>query len=239
MNFNLEFFRERVCASVLGRLAVCALLSSLFVTPARAQSTATGSIAGQVMDQTNAAIVGADVKLIDVEKNTSRATTSNESGRYVFVNVAPGTYDLTVSKEGFQQFKATAQRVSVGLVLNINVTLQVGSPLMSIEVKSTPGAELQTTSATIGTTVSAKHLELLTNLGRDANVLFVLQPVTAPGGQVAGAVQDQSTFQLDGGNNSSDMDGAHTIYTRASGFFASGATGGTPSGVLPTPAESI
>src|SRR4030095_320412 len=50
---------------------------------------------------------------------------------------------------------------------------------------------------------------------------------------------EQNTYQLDGGNNSDDMAGTTNTYTQAAGFIGSAATGGTPSGVMPTPAESI
>ena len=100
------------------------------------------------------------------------------------------------------------------------------------------GAELQTTNATVGQTISWLQLASLPSLGRDANALFVLQPAVLPTGQVAGAVSDQNMYQLDGGNNSSDMDGNYSVYTNASGNTAGGA-GGTPSGVMPTPIESI
>ena len=73
----------------------------------------------------------------------------------------------------------------------------------------------------------------LPNLGRDASTLAIFQPGVSPEGSVAGAMYDQNTFQLDGGNNSNDMDGSMRDYT---GSFASN---GAPSGVLPTGVESI
>src|SRR4030095_14433895 len=69
--------------------------------------------------------------------------------------------------------------------------------------------------------------------------LFVLQPAVTPGGSVAGAVMDQNTYQLDGGNKSSDIDRTQKGHTQSAGFIGSAAAGGTPSGVIPTPAESI
>src|SRR5262249_59659952 len=71
---------------------------------------------------------------------------------------------------------------------------------------------------------------------RDVLTLGTSQPPIAPNGSVAGAVRDQNTFQLDGGNNSSDMDGTMNTYTPS---FASTSTGGGPTGVMPTPVESI
>src|SRR5215813_11370343 len=205
----------------------------------RAQSTSTGAVSGQVTDPQSAAVAGAEVILLDIAKNTPLSTVTNEEGRYNFVNVPPGLYDLSVSKMGFIRAKAPGQKVTIGLVLTVNVTLQLGSVAETVVVTSASGAELQTTNATVGTTLTGRHIELLTNLGRDANALFVLQPAVAPTGEVAGAVRDQNTYQLDGGNNSDDMAGTNNTYTQAAGFIGSAATGGTPSGVIPTPAESV
>src|SRR5260370_863582 len=69
--------------------------------------------------------------------------------------------------------------------------------------------------------------------------LLTLQPAISPNGSVAGAVRDQNTFQLDGGNNSSDMDGTMNTYTPSYASAASANAGGGPTGVMPTPVESI
>src|SRR5215475_1138780 len=220
-------------------IVVMAIFLSPGAAPAHAQSASTGAVSGQVTDQQNAAVSGAEVILLDIAKNTSLTTVTNEEGRYNFVNVPPGLYDLSVSKTGFIRAKAPGQKVTVGLVLTVNVALQLGSVTESVVITSVSGAELQTTNATVGTTLTGKTIELLTNLGRDANALFVLQPSVTPTGSVAGAVNDQNTYQLDGGNNSDDMGGANNTYTVSSGFVGAGATGGTPSGVVPTPSESI
>jgi carboxypeptidase family protein len=220
---------------------VLSLLSALFIftTAAPGQSTSTGTVSGQAMDPQNAAVAGVAITLLDVATNTSRMTQTNDEGRYSFVNVPPGIYDITANRTGFARAKLPAQKVTVGLVLTANFRLQVGSVSDDIVVTSSAGADLQTTNSTVGASLSGRHLEMLTNLGRDANALFVLQPAVSPTGDVAGAVRDQNTYQLDGGNNSSDMDGAQTVYTQSAGFIGAGASGGTPSGVMPTPAESI
>src|SRR5262245_64357560 len=69
----------------------------------RGQSTSTGTVSGQVTDQQNAAVSGASVTLRDVTTNAEQKTVTNEAGRYTFVNVHPGLYDMTVTKTGFIQ----------------------------------------------------------------------------------------------------------------------------------------
>src|SRR5437016_2196937 len=208
------------------------------IVRAWSQSTSAGTVSGQVTDRHDAAVVGAEAVLTDTSTNAAQTTRTNQVGRYIFLNVAPGTYNLTVSMPGFSQAKVSGQSVQVGLELTLNVTLDVGSTSTTVEVKASAGAELQTSNSTVGTKISGAPLNALPNLGRDANTFFVLQPAVAPGGQVSGAGNDQTLFQLDGGNNSSDQDGNYSNYTASSGFMGSG-TGGSPSGVMPTPVESI
>ena len=66
-------------------------------------------------------------------------------------------------------------------------------------------------------------VESLPSIGRDVTTLAAFQPGVTPSGSVAGTVADQAVFQLDGGNNSSDMDGSLASYT---GSFGNSTTGG-------------
>ena len=224
-----SFILALICASLL---FFCA--SSLAI----AQS-ATGTIVGVVTDPSGAAVVNAEVKLTDPATNSTQSTKTNEVGRYIFPNVAPATYDVTISASGFTQSKIAAQKVDVGQQLTLNVTLQLGATSTVVEVQAAAGAELQTLNATIGSTIRNDALNLLPNLGRDASALSVLQVGVSLNGNVAGAATDQNGFQLDGGYNSDDMAGSNAIYTPANGYSGAGSSGGTPTGVIPTPIESI
>jgi hypothetical protein len=55
----------------------------------------------------------------------------------------------------------------------------------------------------------------------------------------AGAMSDQNVFMLDGGNNSDDMSGNATTYTTNFTGQGGNQTNSSPSGILPTPVESI
>jgi len=220
---------------VLGTFALALLLQA----PAWSQATSTATVAGQITDEQNAAIAGAEVRMVDATIGATLTTVSNDQGRYVFVNVNPSTYTLTISKQGFTVYRVAAQKIDVGTSMTINAVLKVGSTATTVEVTAAAGADLQTTNASVGTTLNAAALAALPNLGRDVSTLAVLQPGTTPGGMTAGAFSDQNTFMLDGGNNSDDMAGNNTSYV--TNFTGTGGTqtGGSPSGVLPTPVESI
>lgn len=230
--------RRRI-AIALSFLASLAVFASLSTTLLWSQATSTGTVQGQVVDQQGASIPGANVTLRDVATNIARTTTSNQDGRYTFVNVNPGDYNIEVTRTGFSESKVPRATVSVGSVTTINVTLQVGATSTTVEVQAQAGADLQTTNASVGSTINGESITLLPNLGRDANAFVLLQPGVAPNGSIAGAVNDQNNYQLDGAPNSSDMDGNQAQYTPASGYIGSSSTGGTASGVMPTPAESI
>jgi hypothetical protein len=210
------------------------------MTMSWAQSTATGTVSGQVTDQTGATVPGATVTLVDSSTSSSRNSTTNEAGRYIFANVTPGTYSLRITKTGFAQEVVSNLNVEIGQVTSSTVSLKVGTATETVEVTAT-AVEMQTMNAAIGTTVKFQAMEVLPNLSRDSSTLMTLQPAVNTTGEVAGSVRDQNTFQLDGGNNSSDMDGTQSTYTLsfAANPTTSSSTGGLTTGVLPTPVESI
>jgi hypothetical protein len=228
---------------------VVVVLSCLFALlcicspSALGQAANTGTIAGTVTDPSGAAVVDATITLTDIATNTERTAVTNEAGRYIFANVISGTYNLTINKTGFRVSKLTKQVVAVGTVLTLNVAMDLGSVSQTVEVTTT-GAELQTMSSTVGNAVSGDLLQSLPSVGRDSSTFVTLQPGVSPDGSVAGAVVDQSSFLLDGGQNTNDMDGSMQVYTPSfagdpTGGIVSNSIGGAPTGVMPTPLDSV
>ncbi len=210
------------------------------------QAVSTGTIAGQITDPSGAAVVGASITLTDSSQGITRTGTSNSDGRY-FIDLPPGTYTLAVNQSGFRATKIVSQEVKVGISITVNVTLEVGSVTETVEVTAS-NVELQTMNATIGNSVSGTALDALPSISRDASTFFTLQPGVAPDGSVAGSAMDQNSFQLDGGQNTNDMDGSMNIYTPSfagdvtGGLIknqVTGNAGGGPTGVMPTPIDSV
>ncbi len=220
-------------------LAICLGILALGLTPAWSQTSNAGTVAGQVVDEQNAAVPGTEVKVIDTGTNAALTTITNDAGRYIFSNVPPGTYNVTFTKQGFSSYDVNAQSVQIGNVLTINAKLKVGSTTTTVEVSATAGAELQTMNATVGNQINGQSLLLLPNLGRDVTSMAVLQPATTPSGYTAGSYQDANTYMLDGGNITDDMAG-NTIGYQTNYSGLGGSQGSSiPSGVIPTPIESI
>ena len=227
-----------VRSALFGLALICVVaLLGLNAMPAWGQAGVnTGTIVGQVLDPSGASVAGATVTLTDKATGAARSSTTTDTGRYVFTEVPLGTYDITVTKEGFSQAKIANQTVEVGQSLTVNVSLKVGSAATTIEVTASAGAELQSMNATVGDTISGQTILDMPNVTRETTALATLQPATTPGGNVAGAIMDQNTYQLDGANNTNDMDGAGAIYNQS---FVTNAVCGPPNGAMPSPAETI
>jgi Carboxypeptidase regulatory-like domain len=203
------------------------------------QGTSSGTVVGTATDAQGAVVPGAAITLTDVTLKTTRTAPSNDAGQYVFVNVPPGEYSLTATMPGFSTTKIEGLIVSVGSQTTANLKLAVGQTQTTIEVQAS-NTDLQTMNATTGTTVDPSMVDALPAVGRDVATFATMQPGVTPGGNVAGTTADQATFQLDGGSNSSDMDGTQGVYTTSNvnssngGFIAAG-----PGGVLPMPQDSV
>jgi len=242
--------RSRFCRLSLflsGFALVLGLCLCLNTTPGWGQATSTSTVTGVVTDQQNAAVPGAEVRLTDLSTNAALTASSNEAGRYVFVNVPPGDYSLTFTKQGFTTSRVASQHVEVSTTITVNASLEVGSTTVTMEVTGSIGAELQTTNSTVGTTISGTSIMNLPNLGRDVTTLILLQPAVTPAasswgsssGFIAGSFNDQNTYLLDGGNISDDMAGNTAGYQTNFTGLGGTQTGGVASGVVATPVESV
>src|ERR1700728_4707568 len=203
------------------------------------QATNSGTVVGEVTDPSGAVIPGATVTLSDPSSGVKMTKTTNDDGKYVFPAVPPGTYSVSASRSGFSVARTEGQAVNIGVQLTINLALKVGSSAETVEVQSI-GTELQTLNSTVGQTIPQEAIDSLPSLLHDANTFTSMQPGVDPTGSVAGAVNDQSTFLLDGGQITNDMDGSMAVYTSSFAGDPTGVIGANdPTGVMPTPQDSI
>lgn len=236
--------------AVLSLCCFCCLLFSmsvLYSPVAMGQASDAGTLSGTITDSSGAAVPGATVYLVDVSTSSTRPTTTNDTGAYVFPYVKPGTYNVKISKQGFKTTVVSNQVVEVGRQLTVNAVLDVGAVSQTVEVTVTVGSELQTMDATVGASLSGETLINLPNTSRDASTLAVLQPGQNINGNVGGAATDQNSFQLDGGFATDDMSGDNNTYIKSFssdtaggvGAYHSSGTSQAPSAVVPIPVASV
>src|ERR1700733_3798502 len=141
--------------SVIALLIPATILSS----SAHAQSTF-GSIRGISTDSSGAAIPGASVALHSVEENTDRTATTDADGSYLFNNVKPGQYVITVACTGFSTTNISGVTLIARQDLRINATLSVAAEAVTVNV-SAAADQINTESATLS---DSKDNSLITQL---------------------------------------------------------------------------
>src|SRR5881394_4283642 len=97
----------------------------------------TGNIQGTVADPSGAAVAQARVTLINVATQVSATTTTDASGSYRFLSLAPGSYKITVEAKGFSKSETTFT-LETNENLNLPISLKVGAATESIVVTTEP-----------------------------------------------------------------------------------------------------
>jgi len=158
----------RCTALSAGYVASAAVLFFMVCTmsfPGRAQSTA-GRVLGTISDPSGAAVAGANVVVTDVERGTSRSLTTDPAGEYVAADLAPGTYKIHVEAKGFKSVERPNVVIEVASDVRADFTLQTGNVSEVITVTEDVPL-LNTTSATLGGTLSNKEINDLPLNGRN------------------------------------------------------------------------
>jgi hypothetical protein len=149
---------------------------------ARAQSTA-GRVLGTVNDQSGAAVPGATVVVTDTQRGTSRSLTTDDSGGYLAPELQPGAYKIHVEAKGFKSSERPNVVVEVATDVRADFALQPGQVSEMVVVEEDVPL-LNTTSSTLGGTLSNKEINDLPLSGRNYENLLQLRPgvMRYPGG---------------------------------------------------------
>lgn len=181
------------------------IVSLLCVAPAIAQSP-TAIINGIVIDPSGAAIVGAQVVVVNDATGVQYITKTNGGGIYVVPNLPPGPYRIQVSNSGFKTIVKPDIVIHVQDALAINFTLPIGAASEIVTVQG--GAPLvDTQNAAVSTVIDRNFVEQLPLNGRSFNTLLQLTPGVviatsnnnSPGQfSIAGQRTDANSFTIDG-----------------------------------------
>jgi hypothetical protein len=176
----MKFFsRIRPTASLLVMLAAVLLLAQTAL-----YGQATGSVTGIVADSAGAVIPKAVIVLTNLETGVAHTTTSNSLGNWAFAGITPGgSYQFEVKSANFDPWQSQPFPVRAGDALSFtDIRLKVGATTASVTVESAIDSEQAALdSGERSDIITAKDLETLTVVGRDAGELVRMLPGYAMG----------------------------------------------------------
>jgi outer membrane receptor protein involved in Fe transport len=139
-----------------------------------------GSIVGNVKDNSDAAVVGATVKITHKETGQTREAETNADGSYNFPTVQTGTYDVTVSKQGFKTLTRSNVEVTLNSITRSDMALEIGAVTETVSVTA-DAAQLQTDRAEVRAELTTQTLlNVPIPPGRNYQQLFRTLPGITP-----------------------------------------------------------
>lgn len=183
-----------------------AILLALFVVAGQAQTSST--LSGVVTDPSGAFVFQVSVTLVNSQTNAQRSTQTDSQGRYSFVQLQPGTYELKANAAGFSEVTMKDIRLLVNTAPTVDVHLELTGVQQTIDV-STQATEINTQDATLGNAIGTRPIIELPFEARNVAGLLSIQPgvtfFSDPGqrddyrsGSVNGGKSDQGNITLDG-----------------------------------------
>src|SRR5581483_2690199 len=137
---------------------------------------------GGIQDPSGSVVAGAKVQLQETGTGARFLATSDDRGNYHFLGLPPGEYVLTVEGAGFRPYKQSGMMLRLGDKARLDITLQLGSAIESVEVTATAPL-LETATGEVGYTVDETKASTLPLDGRNFIPLIALAPgVALPGG---------------------------------------------------------
>lgn len=136
----------------------------------------TGQISGTVADPSGTMIAGAQVTLVNTNNAQKREANSDNVGAYVFTQLLPGNYTLSVTQSGFKKYEQRdIELTATERVVVREIRLELGEVSQTISVEA-EAARLQTQSAERSGLISTQQYERLALKGRDYLGLVKLLP---------------------------------------------------------------
>ncbi len=182
-------------------------LALIFSMPVAAQRI-TGTLRGQILDPSGAAVPDAKVTATNQETAVSVKIATTSAGTYSFPSLIPGLYKIEVEAKGFKNLVKTEINVLANQDNVADARLDLGVATEIVEVTG-GAAEIQTTSSSINNTYDARDVELPnaagTLNGSPLNLAVLAPNVVAQpggtqgiGGSVGGTRPRDNNFTVDG-----------------------------------------
>src|SRR5215470_843288 len=190
------------------RFSLALAVALLLLAPIALLAQTTGTIEGQITDQSGAALPGVTVDLAGARLQGARSTVTSADGRYRFLNLTPGDYTVTATLAGFGKVQKKAT-VTLDSHSEANLSMALST---TAEVTVTGEAPLiDSTSTTAGSNYSGKVVDKLPLSSRNyADIVFTQPGVQADTGETQGRSLAISIYGSTSAENSFLIDGVNT-----------------------------
>ncbi len=183
------------------------LLFVFVLAPAAFPQAFTANVTGLISDPVQAAVPSAVVKLLNRSTREARQTSTSAEGRYVFSQLLPGPYEITVEAPGFKSTTNTGITLTANQSAEVHMTLQIGQVTESVEINAA-AAQLNTQSANQSYTLGRDEILNLPASTRNPFIaVHAMAGVTSM--SVANsnnsADQNQARFAFNGGRDMSGL----------------------------------
>lgn len=196
------------------------LISAVFVSPALAQFDV-AQVSGFVRDEKGAMVSGASVEVTNAATGTTYEAVTNENGYYIFPNLTPGKYDVSVEVSGFKKFRQPGVNVDAASKIRVDAVVELRGVAESITVVERSAAA-QRDTAQVAKTIESREIRDLALNGRNPVNLVLLAPGVRGGPFNAFNPDDLGAvgFSINGSRSDENLitvDGVITTRTRSSG----------------------
>src|SRR5262249_43362665 len=124
---------------IRGVSTVVFVFMTICSTPLALAQSASGEIAGSVLDDSGATIPKASVTVLNTDTGLERRFETDSLGNYIFTQLSPGNYSIHVEKAGFQRSVREGITLQVGQRARIDVKLRVGAVTESVSISAQAG----------------------------------------------------------------------------------------------------
>ena len=179
-----------------------------------------GSLTGSITDPSQAVVPGATVQVVNLGTNVAKTATTNESGFYLFGDLQPGLYRVTIMAKSFGTVTSEGLSIEANRVRRFDATLKLAQLTESVII--TAGAEaLQTDRADVNVNVTSRQITNLPvggSMGRNYQSLMTIVPGAVMYGEQnsdAGNPQRAISVNVNGVSrlqNNTKLDGTSIIY---------------------------
>src|SRR5437588_208672 len=166
--------------------------------PSAAQVTS-GTIEGTVTDSSRAPVPGVKITITDIQKNSVREYTTDETGGYNAPFLPPGTYRVAAEKAGFKRVTSASVVLNVDDKARVDITLGIGDVKEVVEV-GVSAPLVREDSSELGEVIGERSVRELPLNGRNFAQLVYLVPGVTPG-QAGENLSGASTFNPRGASN--------------------------------------